>query len=1167
MTVYAKADKAWPRAHPYTPGDGLAPAARRAVPAGARRHQRAVDQRAVPHDRVGRGDPAGPVARRPHRDRLDLQQNEWTQQWKPEPGRQRRITQQRLWFLDQIQPGRTDHMATALRITGAFDADRFADAVSAVVERHEALRTRIEPGLDGPIQIVEPASAVVPELADFTDRAPEQAWRRAEDRVAAAILAPFDLCVGPLLRVVLLRVAANVHIVVIVVHHIVCDGWSMPLLWSSLVSAYRGASLPELPVQFGDFALWQRARPHEDIDYWRGQLAGLPPLELPLDRMRPADRSGIGSVARFTIPAHVRDGLREVGRSTGATMFMTALAGFRALLSRWCGQDDFVVGSPIAGRRRPEVESLIGFFVDTLVLRADVSGDPSFAELLERVRDSAVAAYTHQEVPFERLIDEVGGARALGRNPLSDVIFQLREGEDTPPALPDAIAELLSMDREAATFDLSVILVEGPDGLTGKASFATDILDTATVARLTHQFVRLLTAATACPQTSVARLPLQGPAERAQLLDTGNDVPLGRPVHKLFQEFAQSSDTAVIFGSETLTYAELDNRSNRLGHFLVKQGVGRGSVVGLLVERGLDMVLAILAVLKTGAAYVPIDVGYPAERIEFMVSDSGTRLVVTNAMVAEACSAGPALPLDVQVTGADLAYVIHTSGSTGQPKGAMIHHAGLSSLTVDIGERLELRHGDVVAALTTMSFDIVLELPVPLTAGAAIMIGTREMARDGALLADVIERTGVTVVQGTPASWQILLDSNWSAPRVKAVRGGEVLPVDLATKILSRVGRLWNGYGPSETTVYTTMYEVLRDVEGVSVPIGRPVASTRTLILDAGLKLVPDGVLGELYVAGAQVGHGYLNRAGLTATRFIADPYGTPDTRLYRTGDLARWTNSCEIDYVGRIDDQVKLRGYRIELGEIEATITSHPEVSQAVAVVREDQPGHRMLVVYHRGGDVNPTELRDLTAQRLPEFMIPAVFQRLSEFPYTPSGKVDRRALPVPIGGRVHRTYAAPRSASERILLRIWHQVLDVDEFGIHDDYFELGGDSILSIQIVAHARAAGPSLTVRQMFTHRTIAALAEDIDGGQTVAPLTDQRPVAGPVTLTPILHWFTEQPFLRHDHFNQSVLLDCALPHQRHQRLPEHRRLDRSVPDSGRILRAALSPPVTMLRAVP
>jgi amino acid adenylation domain-containing protein len=1051
-------------------------------------------------------------------------------------------SQQRLWFLHQMEPASAAYgIAGALRLRGALDAAALDRALTEIVRRHHALRT-VFPRRDGePVQVVQPAPASVLRIDDASglddeDARGAEASRRAGDEAAR----PFDLERGPLFRATLVKLADDDHLLLLTQHHIVTDGWSRGVLYREMAALYtaffRGepSPLPELALQYADFAAWQRARLdgpalEAHLDYWRTALAGAPALlELPADRPRPAVQGSRGAGHPFALPRALVDRLAEVARGEEATLFMALMAGLDALLHRYTGARDVVVGTPSAGRTREETEPLIGFFLNTLAVRVDLSGDPTFREVLRRVRAATLGAYAHQEVPFERLVDALKVERSLSHPPVFQVMLTLHNAAGEGLRLPGLAVEPVAAEVRSAQVDLTLYLEERGDGLEGMLQYAADLFDAPTVARMGRHLRALLDGAAADPGLRLSELPLLAEDEHAQVVTEPNDTDApyaAVPVHLLVaSQAARTPDTvAVRCGGETLTYAALDAASSRLARHLAGLGVARGERVALSMERSPALLVAMLAAWKAGAAYVPIDPAYPAERRAYMLADCGAAVVLTDAASADGLPAtdAPAVTVDtldladaddsapgVVVDADDLAYVIYTSGSTGRPKGVMVPHRGVANFLASMAREPGIGEDDVLLAVTSLSFDIaVLELLLPLTAGAQVALATRDEAMDAARLAALLERTGATVMQATPATWRLLVQSGWRGkPDLALLSGGEALAPELARELLPRGRALWNLYGPTETTIWSAAQRV---ETADAIALGRPIANTRLYVLDPALRPCPVGVPGELYIGGEGVVRGYLHRPALTAERFVPDPFADGDgARLYRTGDRVRWRESAlvrecvsagvdpasansrtnalthsrtssALEFLGRIDFQVKVRGFRIELGEIEAALAEHPGVRECVAVVREDTPGDARIVAYlvAEGAAPEPEQLRRALARRLPDYMLPSAYVALDALPLTPNGKTDRGALPAPEAPRRDPArFVPPRTPAETAIAGFWREALGMETVGAEDNFFEIGGHSLLLAKVHARVRGAFPrEVTMVEMFRHPTVRALA--------------------------------------------------------------------------------------------
>jgi amino acid adenylation domain-containing protein len=1078
------------------------------------------------------------------------------------------FAQQRLWVLDQLQPGLpTYNMPVAIALSGALDLAALQRSVAAIIRRHEALRTTFALIDGSAVQLIAaPAPCAIPLIDLRTLPAPSRA-DAAQQLLAQAAQAPFDLIAGPLLRLSLLRLAAQEHWLLLVLHHIVADGWSMGVLVRELATLYpayaagQPAALPTLPIQYADFAIWQRswlqgAVLDGQLDYWRRSLGGeLPLLDLPTDRPRPPVQTFQGASQSRALPLALTSALRALSQRAGATLFMTLLAAFDVLLARYTGQRDLLIGIPIANRQRAEIEPLIGFFVNTLVLRGDLSGDPSFDELLARVRTVTLDAYAHQDLPFERLVDELRLARDTSHAALVQVMFSLQNTPIPALELPGLTLQPVELANDSAKFDLSLTLAEGPDGLVAALTYATALFDAPTITRLLGHYQALLEGIVAAPGRRISTLSPLTPAERQHLLiecnDLPADVPHNQPIHARFAAQAARTPDAIALSAadQQLTYRQLDQRANRLGNLLRTYGVGPATPVGVCLERSLDLVVALLAVLKAGGAYLPLDPTYPTERLAFMLEDSRAAVLIVattddgrrttdgwggaDLPIVDLAADQPRIAaeradnLDGAASADSLAYVIYTSGSTGTPKGVAIPHHALAHLIAWHQRAFDLCAADRTSQVAGMAFDAAgWEIWPTLTIGASLHLIDDTTRADPPQLRDWLLTQAITLsFVPTPLAAQ-LIRLPWPArTRLRALlTGGEALPHAPSAKLPFV---LVNNYGPTEATVVATSGAVPAGATAERPPaIGRPIANTQAYVLDGALQPVPIGVAGELYLGGAGLAWGYLQRPELTAERFMPNPFATTNNerrmtndddsdrscvlrpascaRLYKTGDRARYRVDGQIEFLGRIDGQVKLRGYRIELSEITALLDQHPAVRASVVLIREDRPDIKQLVAYvvpanderrttnDEERDSSFADLRDFLRARLPAYMIPAAFVLLDRLPLTANGKIDHAQLPAPDAARRDQetAYVAPRTPAERTLAQLWSQLLGRTEIGIYDNFFALGGDSILSIQLVARAQQAGLALTPRQVFEHQTIAALALVV--GTASAALPNQSP---------------------------------------------------------------------------
>ncbi|MFE0592803.1 amino acid adenylation domain-containing protein [Micromonospora echinospora] len=1031
--------------------------------------------------------------------------------------------QERVWFMDQLAPGEAAyHIAVPLRVRGPLDVAALRAALDALTDRHESLRTRFPADADGRPTVVVAAHVQVPlTVVDAPDEATAQVL---VDRAATE---PFDLAAGPLLRALLIRLADDDHVLFLGKHHIVGDGWSVDVLLRDLITLYRGGDLPTLPVQYGDFAVWEagqldgpRARGH--LDYWKQRLAGITPLELPLDLPRPATQTYHGDFVEFTVDREVTDALNALTRNAGGTLFMTLLAAYQVFLARHAGQDDFAVGASVAGRSAPELEDVVGMFINMLPLRAELAGDPTFTELLERTRRGVLDGFEHAEVPFARVVQEMGLPRDVSRSPVFQSMFVLQNYEmgrfRSASEASEVSFEWQPMELRATRFDFELHVVEVESGLWGKLVFNTDLFTRATVERMAVRFTTLLRSVAAAPETRVSTLDLVEPAERALLAGwngTAADFPATATLHGLVEEQAARTPTApaVTFEGRTWSYAELNAAANRIAHRLRAAGVGPETLVGVCAERSFELVAGLLGVLKAGGAYLPLDPEYPADRLAFMVTDADAPVVLVQEHLRDVlpATAATVLALDDANVWADqptddptptagpgtLAYVIYTSGSTGRPKGVPNTHRGIVNRLDWMQKTYRLGGDDAVLQKTPASFDVsVWEFFWPLQTGARLVLAKPGGHKDAGYLRDLLVAERITTAHFVPSMLTVFLaeDGVETATALRRVIcSGEELPLAAAVEFTIRLPwcGLHNLYGPTEAAIDVTAWPCEPSALAglTSVPIGAPIANLRLHVLDPAGDECPVGVAGELHIGGVGLARGYHRRPALTAERFVPDPFsGEPGARLYRTGDLARWRaqpdGSGVIEFLGRIDHQVKLRGLRIELGEIESALRDQPGVAEAAVIVREDTPGDKRLVGY-LVGPAEPAALKAALKDRLPEYMVPNAFVTLDALPLSPNGKLDRKALPAPVVVReASVALVEPRDDTERLLAGIWSEVLGVPTLGIDDDFFDLGGHSMLATQVVAKIRKADRDtrpVGVMDLFQQRTIRDLAAFMTGG--------------------------------------------------------------------------------------
>ncbi len=1026
------------------------------------------------------------------------------------------FAQQRLWFLDQLQPDSASYnVAWSIQIKGQLEVQALERSLSEIVRRHEILRTVFAEEHGEAVQKVCAARCVPMPVVDL--RSHVKAADEAQAMAAREAQQPLDLKNGPLVRARLLQLAEDEHVLLLTLHHIIFDGWSRRIFVQELASLYEAfrdgkpSPLAELPLQYADYAVWQRRHFQgknldKQLTYWKTQLAGAPAsLDLPTDRPRPAVQSFRGAVKSLALPLELTERLNHMSRQHNVTPFMVLLAAFQTLLSRYSGQEDILVGTPIANRNRAEIEGLIGFFANTLVLRTKIPASMPFGDLLSRVKESALGAYAHQDIPFEKLVEELRPERSLSHNPLFQVLFSLQNAPRQAFELAGLQLKPLEVAGSTAKFDLSLFLVETPSGLRGRMEYNTDLYDEATIGRMLEHYQVLLEAAVANPALPVSELPLLTRGERQQLLVDWNatdfDYPRELCLHELFEQQVERAPDAVacVHDGQSLTYAELNQRANQLAHFLKQRGVGPGQRIGLYVERSLMMMVGLLGIQKSGAAYVPLDPSYPAERLRLTLDDAQVPVLLTQQSLSSSMPEHQAevVCLDADwakiaahstsnpksgATPEDLVYVIFTSGSTGRPKGVQVPHRAVVNLMTFMASELRMGPDDVFPALASFAFDMCIpELYLALVSGGRVIIGDKHLAANGEALAEVLRATGATIVHATPTTWNLLLEAGFTGKGLKRVIGAEALPRELCTRLLEADASLYNFYGPTETTVWSAFHHFRSPEEPIVV--GRPLANTQIYILDAHGQPVPVGVPGEIHIAGDGVTCGYLNRPELTAEKFVHDPFSSnPNAKMYRTGDLGRFLPDGRIDFDGRIDNQVKVRGYRIELGEIETVLGQHPSVQECVVIAREDVPGDKRLVGYVvpvAGQSPNVTELRAWVKERVPEYMTPVAFVTLERFPLSPNGKVDRKNLPAPdyVRPELGRDYLEARTPAEEVIAGIWAEVLKLDQVGIEDDFFELGGHSLLATQVVSRIRQAFQvELPLRAMFEAPTVAGLAE-------------------------------------------------------------------------------------------
>jgi amino acid adenylation domain-containing protein len=1091
------------------------------------------------------------------------------------------FAQQRLWFLDQYEPNSSVYnIPSAQRLRGTLDVAILERSLNEIIRRHESLRTTFSMVDGEPVQVIAPSVNLSLPIVDLSDQPETEREEEARRLAHEEARHPFDLSTGPLFRATLIRLAHDDHILVLTMHHIVSDGWSMGVFHRELSVLYRAftngepSPLADLPIQYADYAVWQREWLQGEVldrqlSYWEKQLEGVPAvLNLPTDHPRSAVQTYRGNRQSIEVTRELTQALKALSRKEGVTLFMTLLAAFQTLLYRYTGQEDIVVGSPIANRNRTEIEGLIGFVVNTLVLRSNFSGNPRFTELLGRVREMALGAYAHQDLPFEKLVEELQPERSVSHSPLFQVMFVLQNTPSATLELQGLTVKLVPVGGEAAKFDLTLSIHEVPEGLEGSLQYNIDLFDAATIKRMFDHFQTLLESIVADPEQQISDLPILTQAEQRQLLvewnDTEKDYPSDKCIHELFEAQAEQSPdaVAVAFEDQQLSYRELNARANQLAHYLQELGVGPEVLVGFCVERSLEMVIGLLGILKAGGAYVPLDPEYPKERLAFMLEDAQVSILLSQKRLIEdgRLNIEDRYPLssvlysqmkvvcldrDLEeiaqqsqenptsgITSTNVAYVIYTSGSTGKPKGVTVENRQLINYSLDIIRRLEPAAGDNFAMVQPLTVDSCVTMIFPcLLTGGALHVISREKAISPSELGDYFRRWPIDFLKIAPSHLAALEASSYPEqfmPHRCLIIGGEESRWDWVRSLraLAPGSAVFNHYGPTETTVGVLMYRVHDEDPSqnyLKTPLGRPISNIQVFLLNARLQPVPIGILGELYIGGDNLARGYLNRPELTAERFVPNPFSVETgARLYRTGDRARYLPDGNIEFLGRTDHQLKIRGFRIEPGEIEAVLIQHPGVEQVIVTPWGETPEQQRLVAYvvlHQARAPSAAELRDFLKKKLPEYMVPSALTLLDVLPRTPHGKLDRKALPAPNQSRpeMEERYVAPRTPVEELLAEIWAEVLKLDKVGIHDNFFGLGGHSLLAIQVISRIREGLlAELPLRRLFETPTVAGVAEHVESArQKTAGFRALPMVSGAVDGECLLSfsqerfWFLEQ----------------------------------------------------------
>jgi len=1043
------------------------------------------------------------------------------------------FAQQRLWFMDQFLRGSAAYnISRAIRLQGELNITALEKCINEIIIRHESLRTTFTLQDGEPVQVIHPASHTELAVTDLSGLQADAQEIEAQRLLQEDTHTGFDLELGPLLRVKLLRLDNQRHYFSLVLHHVISDGWSQGVLIRELTTLYnsiihgQSSPLPELPVQYADYSIWQKSPEQaceleKQLDYWKQQLADLSPLELPTDRPHQALQTFNGATESFKILATQTESLKVLSHQAGGTLYMMLLAAVHILLQRYCGTNDVVTGSPIAGRSRTELEGLIGFFINTLVMRTDLSGDPTFMELFARVREVALGAYSHQTLPFERLAEVFLQERDLSKNPLFQVMFALQNAPATELQLEGLVSSHVNIAREYAKFDLTIELTEKQGSLDGMINYNTDLFDQKTIKRLAEHMQTLLASVAAAPEKHISELQMLTDTEQQEILikwnKTATEYPNGICTHALFEKQACQfpESIAIADGEKTLTYKALNQQANRLANFLIQKDITPGTSVGLCLERSTELIVALLAILKAGGNYVPLDPAYPPARLAFMLEDTDAPILLVQqslqAMIPDDYN-GHVFTLDgkdaasiaqenndtpvTDIHPEQPAYIIYTSGSTGTPKGVVVPHRAINKLVRNT-DYIEITPADRIAQVSNASFDAAtFEIWGALLNGARLVLISKELLLSAPDFSQALTSQKITTLFMTTALLNQMVET---VPGIFSslkhlLFGGEAVDTYRIRQLISQhpPKQLLHVYGPTETTTFATWFKISEVPEdATTVPIGRPLANTTTYVLDNHRKPVPAGIPGELYIGGAGLALGYHNRPELTSERFIPNSFGAESTHLYKTGDLVRYREDGNIEFLGRLDDQIKLRGFRIETGEIEAVLRNLPEVSQARVILRKDKPGKKQLVAYIVADQFSPNAIRASLKEHLPEYMIPAFFVGLREFPLTPNGKIDKSKLPHPTTeSRQPDKKIAPRNKLELHLVKIWESLLGTEPVGITDDFFMLGGHSLLAARMFDDIqRLFGKKLPLDTLwFGGATIEHLAQLINTneGEVVWP---------------------------------------------------------------------------------
>lgn len=1037
------------------------------------------------------------------------------------------FAQQRLWFLEQMNPGSPAYnIPSAVLMKGRLDVAALNASFNMVIKRHEALRTVFKMTEGQPVQTILPELKIELPIKNLNAFDRDEQMDKVRQIITEDNLKPYDLSKGPLLRIMLIRLNDDENVLCLNMHHIVSDGWTLQVLMKEVSAIYTSlasgqtAAVPEPVIQYGDYTIWQREwvkgeTLNKQLDYWTGKLKGCQSvLELPADHQRPPVQGYKGARQYFEISSGLSTELHELAQKKGATIFMILLSALKIILQRYSGQSEIIVGTPIAGRNRTELEGLIGYFVNTLALRTELSGNPSFDELLERVKETTRGAYDHQDIPFENIVEALQPERDLSRNPLYQICFSYQN--EAMPELHMQGLKLTSLEVESGTarFDIELQLWKADEVIRGFFEYSSDLFEKSTIDRFTEHFLTLLENIPKYHQNPISDIPVMTEQEKQRILYSWNDTYVEYPgdlcVHQLFEQqvLKTPDNVAVIFGDRRLTYEELNVRANQLSHYLIKMGAGPETFIGICVERSEDMLVAQLGILKAGSTYIPIDPAYPSERIFYMIQDARMPFIVTQKRLSDAISGHGAKIVCIdeectsiegesrdnpenKINGENLAYTIYTSGSTGKPKGVQIPHGAVVNFLKSMSKEPGIAEKDKLLSVTTICFDIAaLELFLPITVGACVVIAGRETVLDGAALINAVKKHDITVMQATPATWRLMIEAGWQgSKKLKILCGGEPLPVELAEQLLKRSFSLWNMYGPTETTIWSSVCRI--EAGQNRITIGKPIDNTQMYILDTELKPVVIGTTGELFIGGDGLARAYFNRLELTQEKFLPNPFlNEASARIYRTGDLARFLPDSQIEVLGRTDHQIKIRGFRIELGEIEAVLSKYAGINQVVVAVKEFSSNDKRLVAYYTvtnigGLAIADGELRNHLKTELPEYMLPAAFVKMEALPLTPNGKINRLLLPMPETAKAEKAGndSVPQTETEKIICGVWQEVLKVERVGVNDNFFDLGGHSLLMTQVhIKLKEILNAEIAMLDMFKYPTVSTLARFINTGK-------------------------------------------------------------------------------------